>query len=222
MEERRQAYKKILKRKGMMLIVSAPPGGGKTSITREILKSDPFTTLSVSVTTRPQRPGEVDGEHYHFVSEEKFRDMVDQGEMLEYAQVYNRSMYGTLRAPVEKALEDGQDVLFDVDWQGHLKLKAMMEDDVVSVFILPPEFKELETRMHDRARDDAEEILRRMKKAENEISHYREFQYIIINDEFDRALAKVQAIVIAERLKRSRLKGIQDFVDLLKPGKIYY
>lgn len=222
MEERRQAYKKILQRKGMMVVISAPPGGGKTSITREILKDDPMTVLSVSATTRPQRPGEVEGDHYRFVSDEEFRDMIDRGELLEYAQVYNKSMYGTLRAPVEKALMEGKDVLFDVDWQGHLKLKATMEEDVVSVFILPPEFKELEVRMFDRARDDSEEIERRIFKAEQEISHYKEFQYMVINDEFDRAVDKVKAIIVAERLKRSRLKGIQDFVDLLKPGKKYY
>jgi len=216
-DSHKKLYKEKLKRRGMMLVLAAPPGGGKTSISREIVKQVPSTAISVSATTRDMRPGEQDGVHYYFVSEDKFRDMIDQGELLEYAQVYNKSMYGTPKAPIEEALANGTDVIFDIDWQGHLKLKAMMPDDVVSIFILPPEFEDLEARLIDRGRDTKEDIDRRVKKAMDEISHYKEFQYIVINDEFDRAVEKVKAIITAERLNRLRLRGIDTFVSELKP-----
>jgi len=214
---KKRLYQEKLKRRGMMLVLAAPPGAGKTSITRAIIEQDSHTKLSISATTRDKRPGENDGEHYYFVSEEKFRDMIDNEELLEYAQVYNKSMYGTPKAPIEEALSNGIDVLFDIDWQGHMKLRAMMPHDVVSIFILPPEFEDLESRLVDRGRDTPEDIERRVKKAMSEISHYNEFQYIVINDVFEESVKKVRAIIEAERLNRDRLRGIAEFVSELKP-----
>ena len=208
--------KEMLKRRGLMLILAAPPGGGKTTITREILKRMPDTMLSVSATTRDKRPGEIEGEHYYFVDDNKFDEMIDNGELLEYALVYNKCMYGTPKAPVEKAMQDGRDVLFDVDWQGHLKLKGMAEKDVVSVFILPPSFEELEKRLVDRGRDNQEDVEKRLKKANDEMSHFKEFQYIVINDDLEEAVGKVQSILEAERLKRRRLTNIFEFVESLE------
>ena len=205
------------KRRGLMLVLASPPGGGKTTITRELIKRDPYTTISVSATTREKRPGEVEGQHYHFVSREKFQQMVDNGEMLEHALVYNHNMYGTPKAPVEKALRGGRDVLFDIDWQGNRNLSAIAGDDVVSIFLLPPSWAELEKRLHGRARDSEEEIRRRLAKAHDEISHYDEFQYVIVNDDLNESIRRVQGILDAERVKRHRLAGVQEFVDTLKP-----
>ena len=198
-----------------MLVLAAPPGGGKTTITRELLKKYPDAMVSVSYTTRDKRPGEVEGEHYHFIDEATFQLMIDNGEMLEYAMVYNHHLYGTPRAPVEKALSEGRDVMFDIDWQGHLKLKSMAEMDVVSVFILPPDFATLDKRMHDRGRDSEADIQQRLKKVKDEISHYKEFQYIVINSDLDEAVNRVKMILEAERLKIRRLTNINEFVDAL-------
>lgn len=210
---------RFLKRRGLMLVLASPPGGGKTSISREILRRDNHTTISVSATTRKQRPGEEEGKHYYYVTRDKFDEMVANGEMLEYALVYNGQMYGTPRAPVEKALAEGRDVMFDVDWQGNRSLTASAHDDVVSIFILPPTWDALETRLHNRAQDSEEEIKKRLAKAKDEIKHYKEFQYIIVNYDFEESVQRVQAIIEGERLKRSRLTNIEAFVETLKPSK---
>ena len=208
-----------LKRRGVMLVLASPPGGGKTTITREIAKRDPETVISVSATTRSKRPGEVEGQHYYFVPKEKFEQMIKAGEMLEHALVYNHHFYGTPKKPVEKALTEGRDVLFDIDWQGNRTLSEIARDDVVSVFLLPPSWDELAHRLHNRAQDSEEEIVKRLGKARDEIAHYREFQYVIVNNNLEDSIAKVRAILEAERQKRNRLVGIQSFVDTLKPGK---
>lgn len=200
-----------------MLVLASPPGGGKTTITRELMRLDPRTTISVSATTREQRPGEVDGQHYHFVSREKFQQMVDRGEMLEHALVYNKNYYGTPRAPVEKALAEGRDVLFDIDWQGARQLKKIAGDDVVSVFLLPPSWDALEDRLHGRAQDSEDEIARRLGKARDEMAHYTEFQYVIVNNDLSDSIRQVQGILEAERSKGHRLVDVQEFVDTLKP-----
>lgn len=205
------------KRRGVMLVLASPPGGGKTTITRELMRTDPDTVVSVSATTRAMRPGEVEGTHYYFVSPEKFQQMVDAGEMLEHALVYNKSYYGTPKAPVEKALSEGKDVLFDIDWQGNRSLAAIAPDDVVSIFLLPPSWAELEHRLHARAQDSEEEITRRLSKAKDEISHYKEFKYVIVNNDLNESLRLVRAILDAERNKRMRLMDVQDFVETLKP-----
>lgn len=206
-----------LKRRGVMLVLASPPGGGKTSVSRELMKRDPNTTVSVSATTRAMRPGEVDGQHYHFVTREKFEQMIESGEMLEHALVYNNYFYGTPKAPVEKALVAGKDVLFDIDWQGNLSLKNMLPADVVSIFLLPPSWQELSHRLHNRAQDSEEEIERRLSKAQDEIAHYREFDYVIVNNDFEETMSRVQAILEAERQKRSRLQDLDVFVETLKP-----
>lgn len=216
-QREKKLYQETLRRRGMMLILAAPPAAGKDSIIREILKRDEHTKLSVSATTRDMRPGEVEGKDYYFVSEDKFRDMIDEGEFLEYAQIYNKCFYGTPISQFEENLEKGIDMISDIDWQGHIKFKAMMPNDVVSIYILPPEFEELERRMIKRGRDSKEDIALRMKKAGSEMSHYNEFQYIVINDDFDQAVEKVLAIITAERLNRDRLRGLDDFVGQLKP-----
>ena len=200
-----------------MLVLASPPGGGKTTITRELMRTDPQTVISVSATTRAKRPGEVEGQHYYFVSREKFQQMVDNGEMLEYALVYNKNYYGTPKAPVEKALAAGRDVLFDIDWQGNRKLTELAKDDVVSVFILPPSWGELAHRLHARAQDGEEEISRRLGMAQDEISHYSEFQYVIVNNELDESMRLVRGILDSERIKRTRLLDVEDFVKTLKP-----
>ncbi len=207
-----------MKRRGMMLVLASPPGGGKTSISREIAKRDPKTMISVSATTRTQRPGEEEGKHYYFVTRPKFEEMVSNGEMLEYALVYNSQMYGTPKAPVEDALNRGIDVMFDVDWQGNRSLSATAHEDVVSVFILPPSWDALATRLHNRAQDSEEEITKRLAKAKDEIAHYKEFQYILVNHEFEDSVDRLRSIIEGERLKRHRLRGIDDFVAKLKPG----
>jgi len=216
-EKERKLYQDKLRRRGMMLILAAPPGCGKDSIIREVLKRDSNTKISVSATTRDKRPGEVEGRDYFFVSEENFRDMIDNDELIEYAQIYTKAFSGTPKANIEENLESGIDMISDIDWQGHIKFKAMMPNDVVSIYILPPEFEELERRMIKRGRDSKEDIDKRMKKAVNEISHYKEFEYIVINDDFNEAVEKVLAIITAERLNRLRLRGVQDFVSELKP-----
>ncbi|MCK5556034.1 MAG: guanylate kinase [Alphaproteobacteria bacterium] len=207
-----------LKRRGLMLVLASPPGGGKTTITRELMRLDPETSISVSATTREKRPGEIEGQHYYFVSPEKFKQMVDNDEMLEYALIYNGNMYGTPKAPVEKTLSEGRDVLFDIDWQGKRSLEKIYKEDIVSIFLLPPNWSMLEKRLHERARDNEEEIKKRLNKAQDEISHYTEFQYMIVNNALEDSIRRVRRILEAERLKRHRLIDIQDFVDTLKPS----
>jgi guanylate kinase len=206
-----------IQRRGMMLVLAAPPGGGKTTITREIMRLDPDTSVSVSATTREIRPGEAEGQHYYFVSPEKFKSMIDAGDMLEHALVYNNCYYGTPRKPVEAALSAGRDVLFDIDWQGMKTLKAKAPDDVVSIFILPPSWQALSDRLHNRARDSEDDIQKRLSKARDEMSHYREFDYVVINNDLSESIDRVRAIITAERARRTRQTGIDTFVEALQP-----
>lgn len=206
-----------LKRRGVMLVLASPPGGGKTTVTRAIAESDPQTVISVSTTTRAMRPGEVDGKHYYFVSRDEFENKINAGEMLEHALVYNNYLYGTPKEPVEKALAEGRDVLFDIDWQGNKKLTEVAPQDVVSVFLLPPTWQALADRLHDRRQDSEEEIERRLGKAQDEISHFSEFQYVIVNNDLQDTIAQVRAILDAERSRRQRLTDVEAFVKTLKP-----
>ncbi len=203
-----------------MFVMSSPSGAGKTTITRELLKSNPDTIISISATTRPRRAGEVHAQDYYFVSIDEFREMVDNGEMLEHAKVFDH-YYGTPKAPVQKALDEGKDVIFDIDWQGTQQLVEASREDVVTVFILPPSRAELEKRLRTRSKDtlESEEQIRgRMAKADSEISHYAEYDYVIINTDVDQAIIKTQKILDGERLKRRRTKGLSDFVRGLLAG----
>ena len=200
-----------------MLVLASPPGGGKTTVTRAIADRDPQTVISVSATTRAMRPGEVDGRHYYFVSREKFEEMIAAEQMLEHALVYNNYFYGTPKAPVEKALAGGCDVLFDIDWQGNKTLSAVAPADVVSVFLLPPSWQTLADRLHGRKQDSEEEIERRLGKAQDEIAHYGEFDYVIVNNDLEETIAQVRAILDAERNRRQRLTDVEAFVATLKP-----
>ncbi len=200
-----------ISRRGLMLVLSSPSGAGKSTISRALLKGDKNLTMSVSVTTRPERPGEVEGQDYYFIGQEKFKTMVQDGEFLEHATVFENS-YGTSREPVEQALNDGKDVLFDVDWQGTQQLAENARDDLLSVFILPPSIEELERRLHDRAQDSDEVVAKRMAMATSEMSHWREYDYIIVNEDVDVSVAQVESILAAERLKRDRQSGMGDFV----------
>ena len=206
-----------IERRGMMLVLSSPSGAGKTTLTRRLLETDPGVRLSISVTTRPPRPGEKEGVHYHFRSIEDFGIMINKGELLEHAKVFNH-YYGTPRAPVEAAIDAGIDVIFDVDWQGTQQLAQKAKDDLVRVFILPPSMRALEQRLKSRAQDRSDVIAERMARAESEISHWAEYDYIIINDNIREAEAKVRAILLAERLKRHRQTGLLDFVRRLTQG----
>jgi guanylate kinase len=194
-----------------MLVLSSPSGAGKTTLSRLLLERDAALTMSVSCTTRPKRPGETPGVDYHFVDEAAFEGMIAQGGMLEHAEVFG-NRYGTPRKPVETALTSGRDVLFDIDWQGTQQLKQTARDDVVSVFVLPPSFAELEKRLHSRAQDTPEVVARRMAKASDEMSHWAEYDYIIVNRLIEDSVASVQAILTAERLRRARQVGLRDFV----------
>ncbi|MDA0239699.1 MAG: guanylate kinase [Proteobacteria bacterium] len=202
-----------------MLVLSSPSGAGKTTISRALLEQDSNIFMSVSATTRPKRPGEVDGKDYIFVGEDEFQSMIDRGELLEHARVFGH-MYGTPRAKVLDALNRGIDVLFDIDWQGTQQLgnDGSTEADLVTVFILPPNSKELENRLHRRARDPEEVVRHRMEKAADEMSHYREYSYIIINDDIDESVGEVQSILRAERLRRERQLGLHEFVQGLHDG----
>ena len=203
-----------------MYIMSSPSGAGKTTITRALLKQNDDLTMSVSATTRPRRAGETHGQDYYFVSIDEFRDMVDNGDMLEHAKVFDH-YYGTPRGPVEQALESGKDVIFDIDWQGTQQLSDIAADDVVKVFILPPSRQVLEGRLRNRSKDTKEtddQILHRMSKAADEISHYAEYDYVIINDDIDEAIRRAQTILDGERMKRRRIKGLSGFARGLMGG----
>ncbi len=208
-----------IKRRGLMLVLSSPSGAGKTTLSRRLLDGDGGITLSVSATTRARRPNEVEGRDYFFVTPEKFEGMVRAGELLEHATVFEHR-YGTPKQPVLSALGRGRDVLFDIDWQGTQQLKERAREDLVSVFVLPPTHDELERRLKARAQDTDEVVKKRMAKASSEISHWPEYDYVIVNDDLDRALAKVRAILEAERARRTRLVGVGEFVAGLtrKPG----
>ena len=207
-----------IKRRGLMLVLSSPSGAGKTSISREVLAQDDNLSLSISVTTRPRRPGEVDGEHYLFRDKTSFDLMVNKQELLEYAKVFDH-YYGTPRGPVDDALKAGRDVLFDLDWQGTQQVDESARDDLVSVFILPPSTAELERRLNTRAQDSADVIADRMAKAADEITHWSEYDYVVVNQSFEDSVAKVRAILEAERLRRLRQEGLSDFVRPLRQGQ---
>jgi len=200
-----------IKRRGLMLVLSSPSGAGKSTISRALLERDGNLVMSVSATTREPRPGEVEGEHYFFIDKPKFDAMAAAGEMLEHAQVFD-NFYGTPKKPVEQALNGGRDVMFDVDWQGTQQLSERAADDLVRIFILPPTMAELERRLYERAQDSKEVVDRRMAKAASEMSHYFEYDYIIINDDLETSIARAQAILTAERLKRERQIGLHDFI----------
>ena len=207
----------LVGRRGLMLILSSPSGAGKTTISRQLLAEDSDLDLSVSATTRNRRPGEVEGKDYLFVTNNDFQLMINRREMLEYAKVFDH-YYGTPSAPVMAALKAGRDVLFDIDWQGTQQLADENSDDVVSVFILPPSTRDLEKRLLSRAQDSADVVAARMSKASDEISHYREYDYILVNSDFDQAVEEVQIILKAERLRRDRQIGLTDFVKRLRAG----
>jgi guanylate kinase len=201
-------------RRGLMLVLSSPSGAGKTTIARKLLEQDPGIEISVSHTTRKIRKNESDGKDYHFVSHDTFTKMRDHGEFLEWAVVFD-NYYGTTRRPVEEALAAGRDVLFDVDWQGAASLRAKAGDDVVTVFILPPTAADLEQRLNVRAQDPPEIVRRRMLGASNEIQHWTEYDYVVVNYDIDRSVAAIRAILTAERLRRTRLTGLKRFVQNL-------
>jgi guanylate kinase len=204
-------------RRGLMLVLSSPSGAGKTTIARRLLTEDAEIELSVSVTTRQRRPGEVEGKDYHFVTISDFQIMINDRALLEYANVFD-NYYGTPAANVMAALVEGRDILFDIDWQGTQQLADSSREDLVSVFILPPSTCDLEQRLFSRAQDSADVVAARMSKAADEISHYREYDYILVNRNIDVAVAQVKAILQAERLRRDRQVGLSDFVKKLRRG----
>lgn len=204
-----------IERRGLMLVLSSPSGAGKTTISRMLLEDDDNISLSVSVTTRPMRPGEVDGVDYHFVDPDEFGLMLNRQELLEHAKVFDH-YYGTPKGAVEEALSAGKDILFDIDWQGEQQLKQAALTDLASVFILPPSTEELARRLQNRASDPPDVVAARMAKAPDEISHWPEYDYIIVNYDIDDSVAKVRAILAAERLKRERQVGLTAFVKRLR------
>ncbi|GAA0599092.1 guanylate kinase [Caenispirillum bisanense] len=199
-------------RRGLMLVLSSPSGAGKTTISRALRERDGNIAMSVSVTTRPARPGEEDGRDYHFIGVETYKRMVERNELLEHARVFD-NYYGTPRGPVMDSLAAGHDVLFDIDWQGTQQLAANARDDLVSVFILPPSVGELERRLRGRAQDPEEVVRKRMAKAADEMSHWPEYDYVIVNTDVEASIASVTAILHAERLKRARQVGLAAFVN---------
>jgi guanylate kinase len=206
------------RRRGLLIVLSSPSGAGKTTISRMLMESDDEVTMSVSATTRPKRPGETDDVDYHFVDDAEFDRMIHSGEFVEWAPVFGHR-YGTPKNPVKDALRAGRDILFDIDWQGTQQLQAAMGEDLVTIFILPPSMKELERRLHERGTDSQQVIDDRMSRAASEISHWPEYEYVLVNTDADRCLDQVRAIVAAERLKRQRQIGLVAFVrDLIGPS----
>ena len=208
----------VPRRRGLMLVLSSPSGAGKTTISRKLLERDQNLHMSVSATTRPKRPGEVHGRDYHFTDLTSFELMRNKQELLEWAKVFG-NYYGTPRAPVTKALNAGQDVLFDIDWQGTQQLAEQARSDLVSVFVLPPSTAELERRLRGRAQDSDEVVSQRMAKAADEMTHYEEYDYIIINRDIEESAQAVQSILDAERRRRHRQIGLNDFVKSLRDGQ---
>lgn len=204
-----------VERRGLMFVLSSPSGAGKTTLSRMLVGETPDLQMSVSATTRPMRPGEVDGRDYYFVDHARFDDMVAHGELLEWATVFD-NRYGTPRQPVETALAAGLDVLFDIDWQGTQQLRSRAPNDVVSVFILPPSVQALEQRLHTRAQDSDAVIRGRMKKAGDEMSHFDAYDYIVVNDNIGIAYEAVKSVLRAEQLKRDRQVGLAAFVQTLR------
>jgi len=205
-------------RRGLCLVVAAPSGAGKSSITRALLESEPELTLSVSVTTRAPRPGEREGVHYFYRTPDEFDRMVEAGELLESAKVFGRG-YGSPRAPVERALAAGRDVVFDIDWQGFRQMRAALPDDVVGLFILPPSLAELEARLRARRGDDDQEIARRMAAAQSEISHAAEFDHVLVNRDLADSVAAARAVLHCARMQTRRLVGLADFMATLLAGR---
>lgn len=205
-------------RRGLLLVLSSPSGAGKTTITRFLVERDANLEVSISATTRPPRAGEVDGLHYHFVDAARFDEMVRQGELLEHAVVFG-NRYGTPRAPVEAALGAGRDIISDIDWQGTQQLKETVGEDVVSVFVLPPSMAALEDRLKRRAQDSTKVVRERMAKSSDEMSHWAEYDFVIINHDIDDSVRQVQAILTAERLRRKRQIGLAEFVNRLRSGQ---
>jgi len=208
-----------ISRRGIMLVLSSPSGAGKTTLTRNLLEQENIEDpgrleLSISATTRQRRPSEIEGVHYSFVSKRQFESMRDSGELLEWAEVHG-NYYGTPREPVEAALAAGRDVLFDIDWQGTQQLLEKMRDDVVTVFVLPPSADELKARLERRAEDSKEIIAQRLKNAIEEISHWREYDYILVNRDLDKSFARLRAILTAERLKRVKMLDLEPFAERL-------
>ncbi|MBW8283800.1 MAG: guanylate kinase [Rhizobium sp.] len=201
-------------RRGLMLVISSPSGAGKSTIARTLMERDRQIGMSVSVTTRQRRQSEIEGVHYHFASQREFERMRDSDSLLEWAEVHG-NYYGTPREPVELAMSEGRDMLFDIDWQGAQQLQDKMKADVVSIFILPPTMTELQSRLHRRAEDTEEVIQTRLANSRSEIGHWREYDYVIVNDDLQTAFDAVQSIVKAERLRRDRRHGLFDFVSTL-------
>lgn len=208
----------MIQRRGLMLVLSSPSGAGKTTLSRQLLENDSHIQLSVSCTTRDRRPGEKDGVDYTFVDAATFRSMIERDEFLEHARVFDH-YYGTPSPPVEEALMAGRDMLFDIDWQGTQQLKEKGRDDLVTVFILPPSTRDLERRLISRAQDAPDVVARRMAKAADEMSHWAEYDYAIINRDIATSLMQLKAILTAERLKRERQLGLSDFVKALREGR---
>lgn len=202
-------------RRGIMLVVSSPSGAGKTTLTRELLQNEQDVVLSISVTTRERRPSEINGVHYHFIKPRAFEVMRDAGELLEWAEVHG-NYYGTPREPVERALADGKDVLFDIDWQGTQQLRtSALKDDVISVFVLPPSARELKARLERRAEDSAEVIQKRLRNAAEEIPHWEEYDYVLVNRDLNKSFDRLRSILTAERLKRVHRADLDGFVGRL-------
>ncbi|WP_138510321.1 guanylate kinase [Maricaulis alexandrii] len=202
------------RRRGVLLALSSPSGAGKTTLSKRLLSQNPDVILSVSATTRQPRPGEVDGQDYHFLSVEDFKDKIEAGEFFEWAEVFGR-YYGTPKSPVMEAVEEGRDVVFDIDWQGAQALAEQAPEDTVRIFILPPSLELLEDRLRKRGQDTPDVIKGRMERAKDEISHWHEYDYVIVNDDFARALEKLNQILHAERLKRMRHPWLEDFVGAI-------
>jgi guanylate kinase len=204
-------------RRGLLIVLSSPSGAGKSTIARMLLESDPEVTMSVSATTRPKRPGEVDDVDYHFVDDAEFDRMIGAGEFVEWAHVFGHR-YGTPKAPVKAALRRGRDIIFDIDWQGARQLEPDFGEHLVTIFLLPPTMAELEQRLHSRGTDSEDVIADRMRRAADEIDHWAEYEYVLVNKDMDSCLANVRAIVSAERSKRVRQTGLVEFVrDLIGP-----
>jgi guanylate kinase len=208
-----------IRRRGLMLVMSSPSGAGKTSISRRLLELEPELALSVSVTTRPRRPAETDGVHYHFIDEARFAAMVARGELLEHARVYGHS-YGTPRGAVETALASACDVLFDIDWQGAQQLRSGAAEDMVGVFILPPSTPELERRLRGRAQDSEDTVRFRLAQVAGDVTHWAEYDYVLVNRQFDESVEAVRAILDAERLRRRRHPALREFVEQFRAGPV--
>lgn len=201
-------------RRGVMLVLSSPSGAGKSTLARNLLALEPDLLLSISVTTRKRRPSEADGVHYHFIDAKRFQDMRERSELLEWAEVHG-NLYATPRGPVEEALAGGRDVLFDIDWQGTRQIAEAMPNDIVRVFVLPPSMEELRARLERRAEDSSDVIDRRLANARDEIRRWEDYEYVIVNDDLQRSLAAVRAILTAERQKRERQTGLAGLVETL-------